>query len=41
MQRLVGGIYKYAAEMGSAAMIYIRSFTEIGSGVKKSVKLSL
>jgi hypothetical protein len=26
---------KYAVEMGSGAMIYIPSFTEIGSGIQK------
>jgi hypothetical protein len=28
----------YAAEMGSGAMIYIRSFINIGSGIRKSME---
>jgi hypothetical protein len=32
-QRLMGGIYEYAAETGSGAMIYIPSFIKIGSGI--------
>jgi hypothetical protein len=34
----VGGIYKYAAEMGSGAMIYIPSFIKIGSGIQKLIE---
>jgi hypothetical protein len=33
--RLVEGFRKYAFEMDSGAMIYIRSFIEIGSGIQK------
>jgi hypothetical protein len=33
--RLPGGIYKYAAEMGSGAMIYTQSFIKTGSGTQK------
>jgi hypothetical protein len=29
---------KYAVEMGSAAMIYIPSFIQIGSGVQKLIR---
>jgi hypothetical protein len=31
----MGGIYKYAVEMGISAMIYIPSFIKIGSGIQK------
>jgi hypothetical protein len=30
----MGGIYNYAVEMGSAAMIFIPSFTKIGLGIQ-------
>jgi hypothetical protein len=30
----MGGIYDYAVEMGSDAMIYIPSFIKIGSGIQ-------
>jgi tetrahydrodipicolinate N-succinyltransferase len=30
----MGGIFNYAVEMGSGAMIYVPSFINIGSGVK-------
>jgi hypothetical protein len=33
----MGGIMKYAVEMGSGAMIYIPSFIKIGSGVQKLI----
>jgi hypothetical protein len=33
--RLTGGIYKYAAEMGSDAITHVQSFTKIGAGIKK------
>jgi hypothetical protein len=33
----VGGIYKYAVEMGSGAMIYIPSFIKIGSVIQKLI----
>jgi hypothetical protein len=29
---------KYVVEMGSGAMIYIPSFTKIGSGIQKLIK---
>jgi hypothetical protein len=29
---------KYAVEMGSGAMIYIRSFINIGSGIQKLIR---
>jgi hypothetical protein len=32
---LMGGIYKYTGEMGSAAMIYIQSFIMTDSGIRK------
>jgi hypothetical protein len=31
------GFMKYAVEMGSGAMIYIRSFIKIGSGIQKLI----
>jgi hypothetical protein len=31
----MGGIMKYAVEMGSGAMIYIPNFIKIGSGIQK------
>jgi hypothetical protein len=31
----MGGIYKYAAEMGSGAITYIRRFIKTGSGIEK------
>jgi hypothetical protein len=30
----MGGIYEYADEMGSGAMMYIPSFIKIGSGIQ-------
>jgi hypothetical protein len=33
--RLMGGILKYAVEMGSGAMICIASFIKIGSSIRK------
>jgi hypothetical protein len=33
----MGGIMKYAVEMGSDAMIYISSFIKIGSGIQKLI----
>jgi hypothetical protein len=33
----MGGIYDYAVEMGSGAMIHIPSFIKIGSGIQKFV----
>jgi hypothetical protein len=33
----MGGIYKYAAEMGSGAMIYITNFIKTGSGIQKLI----
>jgi hypothetical protein len=30
----VGGFMKYAVEIGSGAMIYIATFTKIGSGIQ-------
>jgi hypothetical protein len=32
------GIYEYAIEMGSAAMIYIASFIKIGSGIQNLIR---
>jgi hypothetical protein len=32
--RLTGGIYEYAAEMGSGAMIYVLSFIKTGFGIQ-------
>jgi hypothetical protein len=29
---------KYTTEMGSGAMVYIPSFTEIGSGIQKLIR---
>jgi hypothetical protein len=31
----MGGIYEYAVQMGSGAMIYIPSFIKTGSGIQK------
>jgi hypothetical protein len=33
----MGGIMKYAVEMGSGAMIYITSFTKMGLGIQKLI----
>jgi hypothetical protein len=33
----MGGIYEYAVEMGSGAMIYIPSFIKICSGIQKLI----
>jgi hypothetical protein len=32
------GFMKYAVEMSSGAVIYIPSFTEIGSGIQKFIE---
>jgi hypothetical protein len=32
------GFKKYAVEMGSVAMIYIRNFKKIGSGIQKFIR---
>jgi hypothetical protein len=34
----MGGIYEYAVEIGSGAMIYIPSFIKIGAGIQKLLK---
>jgi hypothetical protein len=34
---VIGGIYEYAVEMGSSAMIYMPSFIRIGSAIKKLI----
>jgi hypothetical protein len=34
-KRPKGEIYKYAVEMGSGDIIYIRSFINIGSGIQR------
>jgi hypothetical protein len=34
----MGGIFKYDAEMGSGAMIYIPSFIKIGSAILKLIR---
>jgi hypothetical protein len=34
----MGGIYKVAVKMGSVVMVYIPSFTEIGSGIQKLIR---
>jgi hypothetical protein len=31
----MGGIFDYAVEMGSGAVIYVPSFIKIGSGIQK------
>jgi hypothetical protein len=36
--RLLGGIMKFAIEMGSGAMIYIPIFIKIGSGIPKLIR---
>jgi hypothetical protein len=36
-QRLMGGIYEVAVEMGLGAMMHIPSFIKIGSGIQKLV----
>jgi hypothetical protein len=36
--RLREGFMKYAVEMGSDAIIYIQSFIEIGSGIRKLIQ---
>jgi hypothetical protein len=38
IQRLMGGSLKYAAEMDSAAMIYIPSFVKIYLGFRKLIE---
>jgi hypothetical protein len=35
--RLIGGIYRYAVEMGSSATIYVPSFIKAGSGIQKLI----
>jgi hypothetical protein len=34
----MGGIFNYAVEMGSGAVIYIPSFLTIGSGIEKLIR---
>jgi hypothetical protein len=33
----MGGVFNYAFEMGSGAVIYVPSFIKIGSGIQKLI----
>jgi hypothetical protein len=37
IQSMMGGLMKYAVEMGSGAIKFIPSFVKIGSGIQKFV----